>query len=71
MEMGSDQFVCAWKKEDDIEEPMSRDKLKGRQKCCRWWVKMMKNVEKWVKKKVDGSEFFEVDFDQKCPKSGL
>jgi hypothetical protein len=21
---------------DDIEEPMSREKLKGGQKCCRW-----------------------------------
>jgi hypothetical protein len=36
MVMGENLLLPTVRKKDDIEEPMGSDKLKGRQKCCRW-----------------------------------
>jgi hypothetical protein len=36
MKLGRDKLKSTTSEKDDIEEQLRRDKLKGRQKCCRW-----------------------------------
>jgi hypothetical protein len=50
---------------------LRRDKLKGRQKCCRWWAKNDILTILWPTEKVDGSWFFRPDFDKIDPKVAL
>jgi hypothetical protein len=57
MKLGSDKISWA----------MSSYKLKNHL----WGSKLIKNVEKCVMKKVDGSWFFWSDFDEICPKTVL
>jgi hypothetical protein len=65
--MGRDKFKNPFVWKDEIEEPMSSDKLK----IGLWGSKMIKIVQNGAMEKVDGSWFFWPDFRLFWPKSDL